>query len=88
MQGVGSGKTAERIAMKRSFQIIVDKQGKFDRKMVNFATQHVEALIDTMDSPTITALADKLGIHIQRAGRLVRALGLRERFEAAGRPSA
>jgi hypothetical protein len=74
--------------MKRSFQIEVDGKGKLDKRASGFVRQQVESVIDTMDSPTITALADKLGIHIQRAGRLVRALGLRERFEATGRPSA
>jgi hypothetical protein len=72
--------------MNRSLKITVGGDGFLDAALSAELRKLVERAIDGLEVRTIGGLAKVLGIHEQRAGRLVRILGLRDRFGASGRP--
>jgi hypothetical protein len=74
--------------MNRSLKITVGGDGFLDAALTAELRKLVGQAIDGLEVRTIGGLAKTLEIHEQRAGRLVRVLGLRDRFGASGRPCA
>jgi hypothetical protein len=74
--------------MNRSLKVTVGGDGFLDSALTAELRKLVGQAIDGLEVRTIGGLAKVLEIHEQRAGRLVRVLGLRDQFGASGRPCA
>jgi hypothetical protein len=66
--------------MARYIKIDAEGTGIFDREIMRAIHELVLHTLEGQESPTMQWMCSELEIHPQRASRLVRRLGIRERF--------
>jgi len=66
-----------------SISVFTDNRSKFDRRVAARALEEVLAAVESIEQPTLVALAQELGIHRPRLYRLLTALGIAETVSAA-----